>query len=269
MKKLVALGMTVLAPILLVACGGQNSAPKKVETVKPFIKISNTDVDVDSDGEYEFSFKTNPGATYTLYDNDNQERIIQKKTKSGSVTMNGNGEGSVTLTVSFNGKTASKSINLVGEDSSNSSDNSESSTRTYGLNEEATIGTDSAELYGLSFTSVTKQFNEHGKTLVDSDIPSIAISNDKSVQFTVNYTNKGDDTPWLPSIYDFTVYGENGTAGEVVSQQDGQNEVSVGHSGVTTFWVNFSQAMPAGAKLTAEYRPDGMETAIEFSLTVN
>lgn len=152
---------------------------------------------------------------------------------------------------------------------SDTSDDSTSSGITYGLNEEAVIGTGDTDYYGLTFTSATKKFDAHGQTLVNSDITSLAISNEKSVQFTVNYSNKGDSDSWIPSIYDFAVYDESGQAGEVVDQQEGQTEVSQGHSGTTTFWVNFSNVVPAGSQLEAEYQPDGMDEPIKFDLTVN
>ncbi|KRK74145.1 hypothetical protein FD02_GL000740 [Lacticaseibacillus nasuensis JCM 17158] len=159
------------------------------------------------------------------------------------------------------------------DDESDSSDDSSEDTTSstpYEIGQEAKLSDGSGnQMWGLKLTSATKNFNSSGQNLVNSDIDTIAITNEKSVQFSFNYTNYGDSESYLPTIWDFTVYDQSGTAGEIVDQQDGQNEVSIGHNGNTTFWVNFTSAVGKGDKVTLEYQPDGLDSPITFEATVN
>lgn len=105
--------------------------------------------------------------------------------------------------------------------------------------------------------------------MVGDEIASIAISNEKSVQFTVTYTNIDAAESFLPSIGDFAVYDSTGTAAEIINQQDGQTKVTKGHTASTTFWANFNGNTPIGSKVELEYQTYEMTSPITFKLTVN
>ncbi|WP_390409474.1 hypothetical protein [Lacticaseibacillus jixiensis] len=144
------------------------------------------------------------------------------------------------------------------------------SDKSYTLNQKATV-LDSANnpQVSLTVTSVTKSFNEWGRTLRDEGTLSIEISNEKTVQFTISYTNINAAESFLPSLYDIAVYDAAGTAAQIVDQQDGQTKVSKGHTASTTFWVNFNDNTPKGSKVELEYQTDEMNSPISFKLTVN
>lgn len=148
------------------------------------------------------------------------------------------------------------------------SDSSTSSSVSYSINEEATMSS-SNERLGLTLTSATKTFNEHGQSLIGSDMKDIAITNEKTVQFTFKYKNYSNTESWLPSIFDFTVYDANGDAATLVNQQDGQDEVAKGRSSQTTFWANFSEPISKGAKVEVDYQGEGLDTPLTFTATVN
>lgn len=157
-----------------------------------------------------------------------------------------------------------------GSSSDESEASSSSETNTHGLNEDATTSSpDGSPLVSVKFTSVTKKFDSHGQSLVNSDMSELAISNQKSVQFTITYTNVGQSENFLPSLQDFAVYDSNGTAGEIVNQQEGQTEVSQGHSASSTFWVNFQNDTPVGSKVEVEWSPSDVDGSAIYELTVN
>lgn len=252
--------------ILLVACRGNKSEDPE----EPFLTITESKITADESGKYKFSFQTNKGATYSVYDDDLDQQILKKKTSTGSVSVSLEGEGKVTVTSSIDGRSIKKTITLLSSLSAESTakQDIEETNPSHGLDDEAAIFIRNREYYGLTFESVTKKFDAHGESLIESDDTEIAISNEKSVQFTVNYSNKGDAEAWLPSIYDFAVYDPSGHAGEIISQQEGQTEVSEGHSGSTTFWVNFSSPTPAGTELEVEYQPEEIDYPVKFNLIV-
>lgn len=253
--------------ILLIACKGNKSADPK----EPFLTIRQSKITADDSGKYNFSFQTNKGATYSVYDDDLNQQILKKKTSTGSASVSLEGEGKVTVTSSINGRSIKKTVTLLPSLTAESTtkQNVGETNLSHGLDDEAIIFIKNKKYYGLTFESVTKKFDAHGESLIESDDTEIAISNEKSVQFTVNYSNKADSEAWLPSIYDFAVYDPSGHAGEIIGQQEGQTEVSEGHSGSTTFWVNFSSATPAGTEVEVEYQPEGIDYPVKFSLTVN
>lgn len=171
-------------------------------------------------------------------------------------------------------KKENDSLKGVTSESSSADKNStsvdQSSAKAYGLNEKAEIiDSDNTPIVSLTLTSATKSFSDWGQTLRDEDMGSITISNEKTVQFTVAYTNLNDSENYLPSIYDFAVYDSSGTAATIVDQQDGQTEVSKGHTASTTFWANFNNNTPKGSKIELEYQLDDMDSPITFDLTVN
>lgn len=208
-----------------------------------------------------------------MYDNDNNKQIYKGKAKTGYVTFTNEGWGTATLTVKFHGNIAQKSFHFLKPASTESGDSSSASNDssvTYGLNQKASVlDANKNPLYSLTVTSATKKFDAHGQGLVGNDIDFISISNEKSVQITVNYSNDGDSSTYLPQLQDFTAYDASGQAGDIVSQQEGQNEVSQGHSGTTTFWVNFANATPAGSKIELDYTADGVADPLKFDLAVN
>lgn len=153
------------------------------------------------------------------------------------------------------------------DDSDSSDESSVNSNAKYKVNEEAALGSSGEKQLSLTLASATKSFNEHGQSLLTSDL-DLAISNEKSVQVTFKYTNVAYDESWLPSIFDFTVYDKDGNAGEIVNQQDGQDEVAKGRSSQTTFWVNFDSATPSGSAIEIDYQGENLETPITFAATV-
>lgn len=160
------------------------------------------------------------------------------------------------------------------EEKSNSKESQDSSstkqeTKTFGLNEEAIAALNDKKYFGLKLTSATKTFDDHGQSLVNSDVQSLSISNEKSVQFTFNYINYADDEGFLPSLQYFTVYGPDNVAATIVNQQEGQDSVSIGRSSNTTFWANFSQPINTGDKVQIEFKMDNQETPFVFSAQVN
>ncbi|WP_446838970.1 hypothetical protein [Lacticaseibacillus paracasei] len=160
------------------------------------------------------------------------------------------------------------------EEKSNSNESEDSSsaeqeTKTFGINEEAIAALNDKKYFGLKLTSATKTFDDHGQSLVNSDVQSLSISNEKSVQFTFNYINYADDEGFLPSLQYFTVYGPDNVAATIVNQQEGQDSVSIGRSSNTTFWANFSQPIKAGDKVQIEFKMDNQETPFVFSAQVN
>lgn len=162
-------------------------------------------------------------------------------------------------------------VNLVTGDLSDDSDDEESDTSSnkYEIGTEASLTNSNDEELGLTLVSATKNFNQHGQDLIGSDMKDLAITNDKTVQFTFKYKNHSYNESWLPSIFNFTVYDENGDAATLVNQQDGQDEVAKGRASQTTFWANFNEPIAKGAKVEVDYQGDGLDTPLTFTATVN
>ncbi|WP_322835643.1 hypothetical protein [Lacticaseibacillus paracasei] len=122
--------------------------------------------------------------------------------------------------------------------------------------------------FGLKLTSATKSFDSHGQSLVNDDEQALSISNEKSVQFTFNYTNYADSEGFLPSLQYFTVFGTDNAAATIVNQQEGQDSVSVGRSSNTTFWANFAQPINSGDKVQIEFKLSNQAEPFVFETTV-
>lgn len=154
-------------------------------------------------------------------------------------------------------------------ESADTSNDSES--KSYGMNEEGTLADGNGnEVYGLSITSVTKNFDHSFQEMMQYSKDQFNISNDDSVQFTYKYRNIGDTSAWQASVYDFAVYDSEGTAGDRVDQQEGQTDVTQGHSASATTWVTFDHAIKKGDKLSIEFNPDGeAATPLTYDVTVN
>lgn len=148
----------------------------------------------------------------------------------------------------------SSSLSDRTQDDNSSSDSSELSSESssekvkLSLNEEYKTST-----FGIKITQANQNWNEHGQSLVDdTTIPSLSVSSQNGLQVTVDYTNYDMDS-FLPSIFDFTVYDNDGKAGKIVNQQDGQDEVSKGRTGTTTFWVNLPKPYADTKYVEIEY----------------
>lgn len=161
---------------------------------------------------------------------------------------------------------------LVGDtdsDSDSSDSDSNDDGHKYEVGQEAALSNGTSKMLGLTLASATKSFNQHGQDLLNSAVDdSLAISNEKTVQLTFKYKNYDYDQSWYPSIFDFTVYDSDGNAGELINQQDGDDEVAKGRSSQTTFWANFDQDMPAGSKVEVDYQGQNLETPVTYTATV-
>lgn len=145
--------------------------------------------------------------------------------------------------------TSTAETSSVSENNTSTASKSSSSIKYAGLNEELNNGT-----YSIKITQVDQNFNEHGQTLLNSDdIPSLKLSQDNGVQITVDYSNINSSENFLPSIFDFAVYDDDGKTGEIINQQDGQTKVSKGHTGTTHFWVNLQKPYANTKYVEIEY----------------
>ena len=284
MKKFITAFTAGIALLTLSACSTSTaSAPKFAVTSG----VRGKSVKLTSSNYMNIKGTTQTGAKYVLVGYDGSI-IDVLKVKNGKFHYKNNGSGGpykivlistkskATIgdsTDSVNGKRITLKVPSDGTaDTSADSDSSSESTTTYGLNEKAVLSdTDANSLYGITVTSATKTFNQHGLSLEDQDSKDMGIGVDskKAVQFTINYENIGDSENFLPSIFDFAAYDANGSTGDIVNQQDGQTEVSEGHNGTTTFWVNFADDTNKGDKVELDYQPDGLDTPMVFDLTVN
>ncbi len=104
--------------------------------------------------------------------------------------------------------------------------------------------------FGIKVTQADQNFNEHGRGLVNDDI--FKLSQENGVQITIDYTNY-DMTSFLPSIFDFTVYDDGNKTAKILNQQDGQDAVSKGRTGTTTFWVNLQKPYSETKYIEIEY----------------
>lgn len=163
---------------------------------------------------------------------------------------------------------------LSGGSSSSSDESSDSSEKesVYGLNEESILaknGTD--KMYGIKITQADQNFNDHGKTLVgQSDMgASMNLSQDKGLQVTADYTNYGLTDPFLASTQYFTVYDDEGKTVEMLSQQDGQDEVTEGHTGTTHFWVNLNKPVSQTKYIEIEYKDGEIGGVSKFKINMN
>ncbi|MFL2063119.1 hypothetical protein ACEN4E_05680 [Latilactobacillus sakei] len=163
---------------------------------------------------------------------------------------------------------------LSGGSSSNSDESNDSSEKesVYGLNEESILaknGTD--KMYGIKITQADQNFNDHGKTLVgQSDMgASMNLSQDKGLQVTADYTNYGLSDPFLASTQYFTVYDDEGKTVEMLSQQDGQDEVTEDHTGTTHFWVNLNKPVSQTKYIEIEYKDGEIGGVSKFKIELN
>lgn len=285
MKRIALIISAVATGIFLAGCSSANAAPSK-PAFRFTSGVSKSTAKLDDENYMNIKGVAPSSAKYieVVYDGDIVDTVT---VKNGRFSYHNNGSGGpyklkfITSKskieiggdpTDIHGKTIAvkvpKSSSDTEDESVDSSDTS--SSQAYGLNEKAELAdSENNPLVSLTVTSATKTFNAHGQSLVGDDIESIAISNEKTVQFTISYTNEDDSENYLPSIFDFSVYDSNGTAATIVNQQDGQTEVSKGHTASTTFWANFTNDTPKGSKVELEYQPDGMDSPVTFDLTVN
>lgn len=138
----------------------------------------------------------------------------------------------------------------------------------YYLNEEAIFGNydTNDKSFGLKVTQANQNFDGHGQSLVnDNDIPSLSVDQSNGVQFTVNYTNYNLST-FVPTLQNFTVYDDDGEAGEIINQQEGQDEISEGHSADTHFWANFKKPFSQMKYIEVEYNDEDTNMTVKFKI---
>lgn len=141
----------------------------------------------------------------------------------------------------------------------------------YFLNEEAIFGNydTNDKSFGLKVTQANQNFDDHGQSLVnENDIPSLSVDQSNGVQFTVNYTNY-DLSTFAPTLQNFTVYDDDGEAGEIINQQEGQDEISPGHSADTHFWANFKKPFSQMKYIEVEYNDEDTNMTVKFKINRN
>lgn len=155
---------------------------------------------------------------------------------------------------------------LASSKKASSSSKSTSKTKhTYSVDQEAVLSADGKKMYGLTLKSATTQFNAHGQSLVqENDVDSLKLSQGNGVQITMDYTNYGDTNSFLPLVFDFVVY-QDGKAGKMISQQDGQDEVAQGRTGTTTFWCNLPNPVADSKNIEIDYQSSDMSEPITFT----
>lgn len=149
-----------------------------------------------------------------------------------------------------------------------SSDSSEEES-VYGLNEESILaknGTD--KMYGIKITQADQNFNDHGKSLVgQTDMGAgMNLSAENGLQITADYTNYGLSDPFLASTQYFTIYDDKGKTVEMLNQQDGQDEVTEGHTGTTHFWVNLNKPVSQTKYIEIEYKDGSIGGVSKFKI---
>lgn len=143
-------------------------------------------------------------------------------------------------------------------ESASSSESESSESKVYGLNEQY-----KNDMYGLKITQADQNFDDHGMSLVNGDIPTLKVSQKNGIQITVDYENIDSSEGFLPSIWNFKVYDDDGKTGEIINQQEGQDEVSKGHIGTTHFWVNLQKPYADTKYIEVEYGD------IQFKINLN
>lgn len=156
--------------------------------------------------------------------------------------------------------------------SSNSSTSKKSKQSTYSLNEESVLaenGTD--KKYGIKITQADQNFNDHGKSLVgQTDMGAgMNLSAENGLQITADYTNYGLSEPFLARTQYFTVYDDEGKTVEMLSQQDGQDEVTEGHTGTTHFWVNLNKPFSQTKYIEIEYKDSEIGGVSNFKINLH
>ena len=143
-------------------------------------------------------------------------------------------------------------------ESASSSESESSESKVYGLNEQY-----KNDMYGLKITQADQNFDDHGMSLINGDIPTLKVSQQNGIQITVDYENIDSSEDFLPSIWNFKVYDDDGKTGEIINQQEGQDEVSKGHTGTTHFWVNLQKPYADTKYIEIEYGD------IQFKINLN
>lgn len=157
-----------------------------------------------------------------------------------------------------NNTTESTTYSTESTESLESSESESVKSKVYGLNEQY-----KNDMYGLKITQADQNFDDHGMSLVNSDIPTLKVSQQNGVQITVDYENIDSSEDFLPSIWNFKVYDDDGKTGEIINQQEGQDEVSKGHIGTTHFWVNLQKPYADTKYIEVEYGD------IQFKINLN
>lgn len=140
------------------------------------------------------------------------------------------------------------------DDDDSDSEDTASSDEVYGLGDEVGFSSDdAAKALGLTITAADQNWNAFATEQGD-DIFEGKRAN--TVQLQVKYTNYGMSDAYLPDSDEITVYDDEGNAATPLSYQDGQTEVTKGHSGTTTLWYVFNKAFSGIKKFTIEYVPE-------------
>lgn len=268
--KATKIGITLLTSACILTLG---ACSQKEQT---FIDLNKTSVTLNDKGSAKVEMKTNKGAKYSGLDADNNDKVLfgPQKTKNGDVTLTLSGKGKYKIKVDNDGDVETKVINVKAASSSsseNADSNKEKANKIFSLNQEAVLADSSTneKVYGLKVTQADQNFNSHGQSLLnETDVPSLTVDRTKGVQFTINYTNY-DLNSFLPTLQYFSVYDDDGNGGEIVNQQDGQDEISSGHSADTHFWANFKKPYSQMKFIEVEYNDQdngGIVTKFKINL---
>ncbi|WP_461213650.1 hypothetical protein [Lacticaseibacillus sp. GG6-2] len=130
---------------------------------------------------------------------------------------------------------------------------------TYKLNQEALIGTSAThKAIGLTVTAADQKWNAFAKAQGDHIFQG---KKDHAVQIQVKYTNYALDDDFQPDEDDLKVYDDDGNAATPLDYQDGQTEVTAGHSSTTTLWYLLAKPYDQADHFTIEFAPEGKALA--------
>lgn len=160
---------------------------------------------------------------------------------------------------------------LSGDSSSSETSSKSEKQPTYGLNEESVLaenGTD--KMYGIKITQADQTFNDHGQGLVgETEMGAgMNLSKDNGLQITAEYKNYGLSEPFLARTQYFTIYDDDGNTAEMLQQQDGQDEVTEGHTGSTHFWVNLKKPVSQTKYVEIEYKDSDIGGISKFKINL-
>jgi hypothetical protein len=136
--------------------------------------------------------------------------------------------------------------------SSSAKESEQSSSDAYNLGEEGIFGSGSEKQLGLTITAADQNWNAFAQEQGDNIFEGKQAN---TVQIQVKYRNIAMNESYLPSSDELNVYDQDGNAATPLSYQDGQTEVTEGHTGTTTLWYVFDKPFSEIKKFTIEYAP--------------
>lgn len=133
---------------------------------------------------------------------------------------------------------------------SDSTKESTSTNQTYGLNEEAFVGTSATEpVYSLKIVKATTKLDNTDDFYTNG-------KPENTVQVTYEYKNYNYDSPLIVRSQFINGYDSNGLAGETLSIMQGQNEVSKGKAAQSTIYIVMNEPMVDKSEIEIEYIND-------------